>query len=75
MVRPHGRQAPKVLFSCRPHGLGAIRAGGLFVQRKAWEKPELTFEGTIDEVVLLGGGKLSAIGGDPGEPRKPPGQG
>lgn len=45
------------------------------MQREEWEKPELTFEGTIDEVVLVGGGKLSAVGGDPGEPRKPPGQG
>lgn len=48
---------------------------GVLMDREVWEEPELTFEGTIDEVVLVGGGKLSAVGGDPGEPRKPPGQG
>jgi len=29
--------------------------------------------GTVKEVVLVGGGKLSTTGGDPGEPRKPRG--
>ena len=42
---------------------------------EVWEKPKLTFEGTIEQVVLLGGAKLSIPTFDPGEEqRKPPGQ-
>lgn len=37
---------------------------------KRWEKPRLIYQGTVDEVVQLGGGKFTATGGDPGEPRK-----
>lgn len=40
---------------------------------KIWEPMQIKFVGDVDKVVLLGGGKLSMVGGDPGEPRKPRG--
>jgi len=41
---------------------------------KNWQPMEIKFVGTVKEVVQVGGGKLSMVGGDPGEPRKPRGQ-
>jgi len=41
---------------------------------KLWKPMQVTLVGTVKDVVKLGGGKLSATGGDPGEPRKPRGQ-
>jgi hypothetical protein len=38
--------------------------------RRTWEPPSLKTLGTIGEVVQMGGGKLSTVGGDPGESRK-----
>lgn len=38
--------------------------------KMAYETPELIYVGQIQEMVLQGGGKLSPIGGDPGEARK-----
>ena len=38
--------------------------------RRPWEPPALKTVGTIAEVLQGGGGKLSTIGGDPGENRK-----
>jgi hypothetical protein len=35
----------------------------------------VSYRGSVRAVVQIGGGKLSLIGGDPGEPRKPKGQG
>ena len=43
--------------------------------KKTWEMPKLTRVGSINEVVLGGGGKLSLTGGDPGESRKEKGSG
>ena len=40
--------------------------------RRTWERPTLTFVGTIREAVEGGTGKAS-IGGDPGDTLKPPG--
>jgi hypothetical protein len=38
--------------------------------KKRWEPMKLTPVGRISKVVQQGGSKLSAAGGDPGEPRK-----
>jgi hypothetical protein len=40
-----------------------------------WEPPSLKLVGTIGEVLQGGGGKLSTVGGDPGDTLKPSGQG
>jgi len=43
--------------------------------RKTWEPMRLTSVGRVSDVVQQGGGKLTIVGGDPGEPaRKPKGQ-
>lgn len=38
-----------------------------------WEKMELAYRGNLEEMIQIGGGKLTVKGGDPGEPRKPRG--
>ena len=38
--------------------------------KQPWEPPRLTYIGHVREVVQGGGGKLSQVGGDPGESRK-----
>jgi hypothetical protein len=43
--------------------------------RRPWESMTLTYVGRIAEVVQAGEKKLSRTGGDPGDPRKPRGQG
>jgi hypothetical protein len=44
--------------------------------RKAWSPMMLERVGSVAEVLRMpGGGKLSSMGGDPGDPRKPKGQG
>ena len=46
------------------------------VSRKPWSPMEVTRVGSVADVLRMpGGGKLSAVGGDPGDPRKPKGQG
>lgn len=40
---------------------------------KTWEPMQVKFVGDVKQVIQLGGGKLSTVGGDPGEPRKPRG--
>jgi len=42
---------------------------------KAWEPPRLSYVGHVAEVLQSGGGKLSPTTQDPGDFRKPPGQG
>jgi len=43
--------------------------------RERWEPMNLTYIGQVEDVIQGGGGKLSLITGDPGEPfRCPPGQ-
>ncbi len=42
---------------------------------KPWEPPTLIYVGNVGDVLQRGGGKLSATGGDPGEPRKERGSG
>jgi hypothetical protein len=42
---------------------------------RSWEPMALKSVGRISDVVRQGGGKLTLVGGDPGEPsRKPKGQ-
>lgn len=41
--------------------------------KKQWEPMELKEAGHVAAIVQGGGGKLSAVGGDPGEMRKPKG--
>jgi hypothetical protein len=43
--------------------------------RRPWLSPALNVVGTIGEVVGIGGGKLTPMPGDPGEPLKPSGTG
>ncbi len=44
--------------------------------RRPWTPMTLTDVGRVNDVVQMpGGGKLSLTGGDPGDPRKPKGQG
>ena len=43
---------------------------------KAWTAMTVDRVGSAAEILRMpGGGKLSATGGDPGDPRKPKGQG
>jgi hypothetical protein len=42
---------------------------------RAWETPRLSYVGHVAEVLQSGGGKLSPSPNDPGDIRKPPGQG
>jgi hypothetical protein len=44
-------------------------------KKRQWEPLKLTYLGHLSEVVQGGGGKLSIVGGDPGENRKPSGSG
>jgi hypothetical protein len=43
--------------------------------KKSWVKPELKYVGHVGEVLQGGGGKLTPAPSDPGESRKPGGQG
>ena len=43
--------------------------------RRHWRSPELSSLGTVAEILQGGGGKLSPTEGDPGDLRKPQGQG
>ena len=43
--------------------------------RRQWSSMTIERVGTLADVLRMpGGGKLSAVGGDPGDPRKPKGQ-
>ncbi len=42
--------------------------------RRLWEPMRVNHVGSVADVLQIGGGKLSAACGDPGEPRKPKGQ-
>ncbi len=44
-------------------------------ERKRWAPMQVDRVGAVADVLLGGGGKLSAVGGDPGDSRKPKGQG
>ena len=41
--------------------------------KRPWTAPNLFYDGELRELVMGGGGKLSAVTGDPGEGRKPAG--
>jgi len=43
--------------------------------KKPWKPPILSYRGDIAGIVRGGGGKLSPMGGDPGESRKQRGSG
>ena len=43
--------------------------------KKTWESMKLTHTGEAKDVVQGGGGKFSTMPADPGEPKKPTGQG
>lgn len=47
-----------------------IEPTGAPAEKQAWRKPTLSEVGCVTRVVRGGGGKLSIIGGDPGEGRK-----
>jgi hypothetical protein len=40
--------------------------------RRAWQRPSLKNVGSVSEVVQQGGGKVTVVTGDPGEPQKVP---
>lgn len=42
---------------------------------KGWVRPQLKYVGNVGEVLQGGGGKLSLQANDPGDSRKPSGQG
>jgi hypothetical protein len=42
--------------------------------KQPWQPMKLTAVGHIGQIVQGGGGKLSTVGGDPGDIRKPKGQ-
>ena len=44
-------------------------------EKKAWTKPSLKYVGHVGDVLQGGGGKLTPAPSDPGESRKPGGQG
>jgi hypothetical protein len=41
-------------------------------EQKKWESPKIVYVGQIAEVLKGGGGKLSSVPSDPGEPNKTP---
>ena len=43
--------------------------------KKTWASMKLTYTGEAKDVVQGGGGKFSTMPADPGEPKKPTGQG
>jgi hypothetical protein len=46
------------------------------LRRQTWETMNLRELGRLADIIQGGGGKVTTVGGDPGEPtRKPPGQG
>jgi hypothetical protein len=58
--------------------MGSVkRAGpsGNNTGKRAWEWPALTYVGNVGSVLQQGGGKLTPSPNDPGEPRKPKGNG
>jgi len=45
-------------------------------ERHAWSPMTMERVGSVSEILRMpGGGKVSAVAGDPGDPRKPKGQG
>ncbi|MGH7897297.1 MAG: hypothetical protein ACREQQ_05045 [Candidatus Binatia bacterium] len=41
-------------------------------ERRRWSSPKLTYMGHVGAIVQGGGGKLTMMPADPGEPRKTP---
>jgi len=52
-----------------------IDEGAPTLERTAYVAPTLTFVGSVADLVQGGGGKLSTVGSDSGDIRKPPGKG
>jgi hypothetical protein len=41
-------------------------------EQKLWEVPKMVYVGQVSDVLQGGGGKISAVPTDPGEPQKTP---
>ena len=52
-----------------------LKGTGEAKPKKTWESMKLTYTGEAKDVVQGGGGKFSTMPADPGEPKKPTGQG
>ena len=50
-------------------------ADGSADEKPQWQTPKIEYVGEVAEVIQGGGGKVTVAGGDPGDPRKPQGQG
>jgi hypothetical protein len=46
--------------------------GTMMKNRLPWESMRVTYLGNVAEIVQQGGGKITTLTGDPGEPRKVP---
>ena len=58
--------------------MGSVKRAGPAeneVGKRAWERPMLTYVGNVGAVLQGGGGKLTPSPNDPGEVRKPKGNG
>ncbi len=56
--------------------MGSIdRPGKPRIGKRRWERPTLTYVGHVGAVLQGGGGKLTPSPNDPGEVRKPKGNG
>ena len=53
-----------------PHDEEAVEQVTSDAKRRTWERPTLTFEGNVEDLVLALGGKLSVTPGDAQENRK-----
>jgi hypothetical protein len=51
---------------------GLSEEGLIVKNRQPWEPMQVTYLGNVAEVVRQGGGKITILTGDPGEPRKVP---
>jgi hypothetical protein len=60
------------MASHEPHGMKDHESG---TRRKTWQPMSLAYLGKAKDIVQGGGGKVTRATGDPGEPRKVPGQG
>ncbi len=58
--------------------MGSVKVSGPTgnsIGKRAWQRPALTYVGNVGAVLQGGGGKLTPSPNDPGEVRKPKGNG